>query len=38
MNPVNAHRGTLIGEGLRALIRRGFLGIVYSAAEEVTYV
>ena len=36
-NPVNAHMGPLLEEGLRALIERGFLAIVYGGAEEGAY-
>jgi hypothetical protein len=37
MNPVNAHMGPLVEEGFRALVNRGFLGIVYGGAEEGSY-
>jgi hypothetical protein len=33
MNPVNAHLGPLIAEGLRALIERGYLAVVYGGSE-----
>jgi hypothetical protein len=37
MNPVNAYLGPVIGEGLRALVERGFLHIVYGGAAEGSY-
>jgi hypothetical protein len=36
-NPVNAYLGPLIEEGLGALVRRGFLRVVYGGAEEGAY-
>jgi acyl-CoA reductase-like NAD-dependent aldehyde dehydrogenase len=37
MNPVNAYLGPVIGEGLRALVERGFLHLVYGGAAEGSY-
>lgn len=37
LNPVNAHMGPLFQEGFRALIERGYLRLVYGAAEEGSY-
>jgi len=37
LNPVNAYLGPLIEKGLRALISRGFLRIVYGGAVEGSY-
>lgn len=36
-NPVNAYLGSLIEEGFRALVRRGFLRVVAGGAEEGAY-
>jgi acyl-CoA reductase-like NAD-dependent aldehyde dehydrogenase len=36
-NPINAHLGPLIEEACRALIRLGFLQVVYGPAEEGAY-
>ena len=38
MNPVNAHLGPLIERGLRCLIERGFVAVVYGGAEVGNYV
>jgi hypothetical protein len=38
MNPVNAHLGPLIEKGLRCLIERGFVAVVYGGAEVGAYV
>ena len=38
MNPVNAHMGPLLEEGLKVLINNGYLGIVYGGAEEGDYI
>lgn len=37
LNPVNAYMGPLMVEGFRALISRGFLGIVHGGIEEGSY-
>jgi len=37
LNPVNSHMGPLFEEGFRALIDRGYMRIVYGAAEEGSY-
>jgi acyl-CoA reductase-like NAD-dependent aldehyde dehydrogenase len=37
MNPVNAYLGPLIVEGLRALVARGFVHVVYGGAAEGAY-
>ena len=37
MNPVNAYLGPLIVEGLRALVERGFVHVVYGGAAEGEY-
>jgi len=37
LNPVNAHMGPLLEEGFRALIKRGYLRIVYGGAEIGSY-
>ncbi|TFH33169.1 MAG: aldehyde dehydrogenase [Anaerolineales bacterium] len=38
LNPVNAHLGPLIEQGLQSLIRRGFLAVVYGGPEVGAYV
>ena len=37
MNPVNSYLGPLIEEGYRSLVERGFLRVVYGAADEGRY-
>jgi acyl-CoA reductase-like NAD-dependent aldehyde dehydrogenase len=37
MNPVNAYSGPYIEQGLQALIKRGFLRVVYGGASEGAY-
>ena len=37
LNPVNAHLGPLIEEGFQAMVKRGFLGVIYGGAEEGAY-
>jgi acyl-CoA reductase-like NAD-dependent aldehyde dehydrogenase len=37
LNPVNAHMGPVYEEGFRALIKRGYLQIVYGGADEGAY-
>ena len=37
LNPVNAYLGPLIEKGFRALIKQGFLRVVYGGAAEGTY-